>query len=433
MIVKLFASAVIVVALLSPPSVSAYGVLSHEEIIDMCWDSIIRPALWKRFPAATPDDIKQAHAYAYGGSVIQDMGYYPFGSHEFTNYLHYVRSGDFVAYMLRDAANVNEYAFALGALSHYAADSWGHPAVNSGVGAEYPKLRERYGPIVTYEDDHEAHLSTEFSFDVVQVARRRYLSQQFHSFIGFKVPEDLIARSFLDTYGINSSEFLKAGGLAIETYRFGVSRVIPEMTQVAIATRRIDLPKEKNDQARQQFLYHLSRADYNKEFGSNYRGPGIFARIFGFLLHHLIPRFGPFKALGFKNPTAQTEDAYFKSIDAVVEQYRRLVHQVEAGDYKIPNRNLDTGDPTRAGQYTLADQAYDDLVRRLAKDEFKHLTPDLKSNILAYFSSGSARDKLSHRTWRDTEEDLAKLKAEAVPCCDTKSPPTPSAPPAEDK
>ena len=408
--IKLLSASLLLSTLISPAIAMAYGVLSHEEIVDICWESDIRPALLKRFPAATDTELKQAHAYAYGGSVIQDIGYYPFGSHEFTNYLHYVRSGDFVASMLRDANDLNEYAFALGALSHYAADSWGHPAVNEGVGAEYPGLRAKYGPIVTYEDDHEAHLETEFSFDVVQVAKRRYLSQQYHDFIGFKVPQDLIARSFLDTYGVKATEFLKTPGLAIGTYRFGVSRVIPEMTQVAITSRQIDLPKEKNDPARQQFLYHLSRADYERDFGSDYRGPGLFARILGFLLHHLIPHFGPFKALSFKDPTTATEDEYFKSLDNVVSEYHRLVRQVENGDYKIPNRNLDVGDATRAGKYELADQGYDDLVRRLAKDKFAHLTPDLKANILAYFDSGSARDKLSRHKWKQTEKALAKLK-----------------------
>jgi hypothetical protein len=400
--------------LLNPRFLSAYGVLSHEELVDISWNSDIKPALLKRFPTATEDELRQAHAYAYGGSLIQDVGYYPFGSHEFTNYLHYVRSGDFVAFMLRDARGINEFAFALGTLSHYAADSWGHPAVNAGVAAVYPRLREKYGPIVTYEDDHEAHLETEFSFDVVQVAKHRYLSKQYHDFIGFKVPEGLLERSFLDTYGIKSDDLLRLDDLAIETYRFGVSRVIPEMTQVAVASRRINIPYEKDDKARRQFLYHLSRADYEREFGSDYRSPGIFARILGFLLHHIIPRFGPFKALSFKDPTPQTEDLYFKSMDNVVNEFHRLVRQVENGDFRIPNRNLDTGELTRAGQYTLADQAYDDLVRRLAKNNFAYLTPDLKSNIVAYFAGGSARDKLSGRKWRQTEEDLTKLKAQPV-------------------
>ena len=158
-------------AVLAAPPLFGYGVLSHEELIDIAWDSDIRPALLKRFPEADPDQIKQAHAYAYGGSAIQDLGYYPFGNHEFTNLLHYVRTGDFVAWMLRDARNINDYAFALGALSHYAADIWGHPSVNVGVGIEYPNLRERFGPIVSYEQNPDAHLKTEFSFDVVQSPR----------------------------------------------------------------------------------------------------------------------------------------------------------------------------------------------------------------------------------------------------------------------
>ena len=401
---------VVFTILLGSSHLFAYGVLSHEELIDISWDSDIKPTLLKRFPTATEDELKTAHAYAYGGSVIQDIGYYPFGSHEFTNYLHYVRSGDFVAVMLREARNVNEFAFALGALGHYAADTWGHPAVNAGVAAVYPKLRAKYGPIVTYEDDHNAHLETEFSFDVVQVAKRRYVSKQYHDFIGFKVPEALLERSFVNTYGIKSDELLRLDDLAIETYRFGVSRVIPEMTQVAIASRKINIPYEKNDKARQQFIYHLSRAEYENNFGSNYRHPGVFARILGFMLGHLIPKFGPFKALSFKDPTSQTEDMYFKSMDDVVTQFHRLVRQVKGGDFKIPNRNLDTGELTRAGQYRLADQSYRDLVSRLAKKHFANLTPDLKSSILAYFASGSVGHDWKRRKWKETERDLSKLK-----------------------
>ena len=125
-------------ALLASPPVFGYGVLSHEELVDIAWDADIRPALLRRFPEATADQIKQAHAYAYGGSVIQDLGYYPFGNHEFTNLLHYVRTGDFVAWMLRDARNINEYAFAMGALSHYAADMGGTPRLMPGSPSSIP-------------------------------------------------------------------------------------------------------------------------------------------------------------------------------------------------------------------------------------------------------------------------------------------------------
>jgi len=387
-----------------------YSVLSHEELIDISWDSTIRPALLKRFPSARDDEIQKAHAYAYGGCVIQDIGYYPFGNHDFTNLLHYVRSGDFVGSMLHEARDVNEYAFALGGLAHYVADIWGHPAVNAGVAIEYPKLRAKFGKAVTFEDDPAAHLKTEFSFDVLQVAKRRYISKQYHDFIGFEVAQDLLERAFHDTYGIGTDELLKAEDLTIGSLRFGVSRVIPEMTQVALATRQHEKMPELNDKARKEFLYHLSRADYEKEFGAKYRRPGIFARILAFFLR-IIPRFGPFKPLAYRDPTPQTEDLYFRSMNNVVEQYSRLVEEAAGGDLKFPNRNLDTGDLTRAGNYELADEAYAGLVRRLSKHHFTHVTPGLRSNILDFFSSAPADRLRKIHKWRETQSAVAALKA----------------------
>jgi hypothetical protein len=409
--IKFLASLLCFTAALSLP-LSGYSVLSHEELIDMAWDSDIRPALLTRFPSATADELKQAHAYAYGGSVIQDLGYYPFGSHEFTNLLHYVRTGDFVAWMIRDAKDANELAFALGALSHYAADVWGHPAVNAGVAIEYPKLRARYGNSIPYEEDPEAHLKTEFSFDVVQVAKRRYFSKQYHDFIGFEVSQSLIDRAFQDTYGIATQDFLRNQDVSIESYRFAISRVIPQMTQVALASRTQHV-EEKNDAARREFLYHLSRADYQKDFGAKYRRPGCFARVLAFLLK-LVPKFGPLKALAYKDPTPQTEDLYFKSMNNVVNEYHMLVHQTGAGDLHIPNRNLDTGDPTVAGKYRLADQAYDDLVRRLARDHFSHVGPVLKKNILEYFNSGRALDSAPGRRRKEIAAALKTLERTSV-------------------
>ena len=401
---------VLIFVLLVSGHLFPYSVLSHEELIDISWDSTIRPALLKRFPAATEEEIKKAHAYAYGGCVIQDMGYYPFGNHEFTNLLHYVRSGDFVASMLREARDVNEYAFALGTLAHYVADIWGHPAVNAGVALEYPKLRGKFGKLVTFEDDPAAHLKTEFSFDVLQVAKRRYISQQYHDFIGFEVSQDLLERAFRETYGIGTDDLFKAEDLTIGSFRFGVSRVIPEMTQVALATRQhADMP-ELNDQARKKFLYHLSRADYEKEFGAKYRRPGVFARILAFFLR-IIPRFGPFRPLAYRDPTPQTEDLYFKSMNNVVERYSSMVKAAAAGDLKFPNRNLDTGDLTRAGNYKLADETYAGLVRRLARHRFKGVTPELKANILEFFAGEPAVPIIKKSKWRGTQSALAALKA----------------------
>ena len=391
--------------------VGAVSVLSHEEMIDVAWQSDIRPLLLARFPGITDEQLKKAHSFAYGGSVIQDLGYYPFGNQLFTNFLHYVRTGDFVAWMIRDARNVNEYAFALGALSHYSGDTLGHAAVNLSVPILYPKLQVRFGDWVTYEDDHEAHLRTEFSFDVLEVAKHRYNGQQYHDFIGFDVSEDLLERAFADTYGIPMDMLLHYDDLTLETFRFAVAKVIPEMTQVAMATHPHQIGHEPSDEAKKEFIYHLSRADYEKQFGNKYRRPGIFARILAFLLK-LIP-FGPAKVLGYRNPTPAAEDHYFRSMDRAMDEYHRLLRQVKARDLSFPNRNFDTGELTRAGDYALCDRTYVAYVFRLREDKFRHLTPSVKADILAYFKHGlPANGSIKDKDWKKLNAALRELQKE---------------------
>ena len=256
----------------------AYSVLTHEEIVDLLWSDEIRPLLLKRYPGLSEDQIKQAHAYAYGGAVIQDLGYYPFGSKDFSNLVHYVRSGDFVRELLLESADVNEYAFALGALAHYTSDITGHPAVNQSVAVEYPKLRAKFGKSVTYAEDKTAHLKTEFGFDMLQVAKNRYASQQYHDFVGFQVSKPLLERAFPVVYGLELKDVLAHEDLAIGSYRFSVSQVIPEMTQVALQTHKKDLMRERPDFAKKEFLYRLSRSDYEKEWGKDYTKPGFGTR-----------------------------------------------------------------------------------------------------------------------------------------------------------
>ena len=245
----------------------AYSVLTHEEIVDLVWSDEIRPLLLKRYPGLSEDQIREAHAYAYGGAVIQDLGYYPFGSAEFSQLVHYVRSGDFVRELLLESTDADEYAFALGALSHYAADITGHPAVNQAVAIEYPKLRAKFGKSVRYAQDKTAHLKTEFGFDMVQVAKNRYASQQYHDFIGFKVSKPLLERVFPVVYGLEVKDVLSHEDLAISSYRFSVSRLIPEMTQVALQTHKKDMMREQPDFAKRKFLYRLSRSAYEKDWG----------------------------------------------------------------------------------------------------------------------------------------------------------------------
>ncbi|MGB7546313.1 MAG: zinc dependent phospholipase C family protein [Terracidiphilus sp.] len=406
------AAAIVLVVLMSRGNLFAYSVLTHEEIVDLAWTSEIRPLLLQRFPDLTEDQIKEAHAYAYGGSVIQDLGYYPFGSKQFSDLVHYVRSGDFVLELLRQSQDANEYAFALGALSHYTSDIDGHPAVNQAVALGYPKLRAKYGKSVRYAQDTSAHLKTEFGFDTLQVAKNRYAPEQYHDFIGFKVSVPLLERTFPVVYGLELRAVLTHQDLAIGSYRFAVSQLIPEMTQVALRTHKKDLMRETPNFARQKFLYHLSRSDYQREWGKTYEKPGLCTRILAGLLRYM-PKIGPFKGLGFNSPTPKTEDLYIKSINTTVDQYRVYLEEVRAGTLVLPDRDLDDGNMTLAAEYTLADKTYANLLAELAEGKFKGTSPLLRDNILKFYSNLSLpiETKTDPVRWQAVLTNLSALEA----------------------
>jgi len=278
--------AVLMLITICSSALSAYSVLTHEEIVDLLWTDEIKPLLLQKYPGLSEDQLNEAHAYAYGGAVIQDLGYYPFGSREFSDLVHYVRSGDFVRELLLESQDVNEYAFALGALSHYVSDIVGHPAVNQAVSIEYPKLRAKYGKSVRYAQDKTAHLKKEIGFDTAQVAKNRYASQQYHDFIGFEVSKSLLERVFPVVYGVELNEVLTHEDLAVGSYRFAVSRLIPQMTRVALQTHKKELIRETPNFAKRKFLYRLSRSDYEKQWGKDYVKPGPGTRILSTLLRH---------------------------------------------------------------------------------------------------------------------------------------------------
>ena len=389
----------------------AYSVLTHEEIVDLVWTDELRPLLLQRFPTLTEDQLKEAHGYAYGGAVIQDLGYYPFGSVEFSNLVHYVRSGDFVRELLLQSQDANEYAFALGALAHYTSDIAGHPAVNQAVALQYPKLRAKYGNSVKYAENHTAHLKTEFGFDMVQVAKNRYASQQYHDFIGFQVSKPLLERTFPIVYGVELKDVLAHEDIAIGSYRFAVSRMIPEMTQVALRTHQKDMMKEHPDFAKEKFLYRLSRSDYEKEWGKDYTKPGFRTRVLAVLLRFM-PKIGPFKALAFNNPTPQTEDMYFKSINTTVDQYRIYLQQVRAGSLELVNCDFDTGKVTKAAEYTLTDETYAKLLSQLQGRKFDMTSPELRDNILNFYADLSLplETKKDPARWQSVLSSLDQLK-----------------------
>ena len=410
------ATPLLLIVLMCSGGLSAYSVLTHEEIVDLVWTDEIQPLLLKRYPGLSEDQIREAHAYAYGGAVIQDLGYYPFGSAEFSNLVHYVRSGDFVRELLLESQDVNEYAFALGALSHYASDIAGHPAVNQSVAIQYPKLRAKFGQSVRYAQDKTAHLKTEFGFDTVQVAKNRYASQQYHDFIGFQVSKSLLERIFPVVYGMELKDVLTHEDLAVGSYRWAISRMIPQMTQVALQTHKKELMHETPNFAKQKFLYRLSRSDYERQWGKDYVKPGVGTRIMSTLLRYM-PKIGPFKHLAFNNPTPQTEDLYIKSINTTVDQYRAFLEQVGTDTLVLPNCDFDSGKPTKAAEYSLTDDTYAKLLGQLSDRKFDRTSPELRANILDFYSDLSAliATKRDKNDWKSVLSEVDQLKSMAAP------------------
>jgi len=322
----------------------AYSLLTHEEIVDILWTDQIQPLLLERYPEVTGAQLRKAHAYAYGGTLIQDIGYYPFGNKFFSDLTHYVRTGDFVANLIRESADIDEYAFAIGALAHYSSDDSGHPLINHAVALTFPKLRSKYGETVTYAENPSAHIRTEFGFDVTQVSKNRYTSDRYHDFIGFEVSKPVLERAFFRTYGLRLEEVLGHADLAIGTFRRAASQVIPEMTRAALTVYHPERVTDTPNFNKKQFLYNLSRAQFEAEWGRDYRRPGFVARVLGFFVRYM-PKIGILRNLAFKIPTPQTEDLYIQSVNRTIEDFRRLLREVENGNLQFPNLDCDTGRP----------------------------------------------------------------------------------------
>jgi Zinc dependent phospholipase C len=412
---RLLAVALIFIFLLaSSGACSGYSVLTHEAIVDAAWDIAIKPLLLKRFPDSTPQQLKEAHSYAYGGSVIQDLGYYPFGSHLFSDLVHYIKTGDFVQALLQDSTNLDEYAFALGALAHYASDNEGHRlAVNKSVPMLYPKLRRKYGDVVTYDESPSAHIKTEFGFDVLQVARGRYASQAYHDFIGFQVSRDLLERAFQQTYSLDLKTIFTDYDLALGTYRYAVSGLIPVMTKVAWQTKKDDVQKEIPGMTKEQFLYHISRASYEKQWDGHYQKPGFGTRVLAFFFR-LIPKVGPFRVFAFKVPPPQAQQLFMSSFNNSLAEYQHLLREdSQAGGLVLVNDNFDTGTVTKPGDYSLADKTYAQLLDLQAKDNFKEITPALRQTILEFYADLNApiATKKNHKEWAKVTREVTELKA----------------------
>jgi hypothetical protein len=340
------------------------------------------------------------------------MGYYPFGSKLFTDLAHYARTGDFVLALLHDARDADEYAFALGALAHYAADSVGHPAAtNRSVPLLYPELEQRFGHAVTYAEDPAAHLKTEFGFDVAQVANGHFAPQAYRDFIGFQVAKPLLERAFAEIYGLPLKDLFASEDLAIGTYRRAVSSVIPNMTKVAWKAKEKEITEGTPGVTREKFVLTISRASYEKEWGTAYERPGFFSRVLAVMLR-IVPKVGPFKALSFKPPTPDVEHIFMDGFNRTVARFKALLADLRHGALRLDDIDLDTGRPARAGEYPLADQAFAQLLDRLSRRKFEAVSPQLRDSILAFYSGARPPSRAGQGDcdWNRTVAELYALE-----------------------
>jgi hypothetical protein len=406
------AALALVMLLLGHLPADAYSVLTHEAMIDALWDVKIKPLLLAHYPRAGPEELKRAHGFAYGGAIIQDLGYYPGGSKQFSDLTHYVRTGDFILALINESGDLNELAFSLGALSHYLTDLDGHRyATNVGEPILYPDLRKKFGDVITYEQDPTGHLKTEFGFDVLQVAKGRFAPQAYHDFIGFYVAKDVLARGFLDTYGLEITDLFGNYDRAIDAYRSAVSHLIPKATRIAWAQKKDEIRRSEPGITQRRFVYIMKRSSYEREWGKRLDGPSAWDKVLAFLLR-LLPPVGPLKALQLKMPTPEVEQLFLASFNRAASQYRVELEQTANQTLRLEDKNYDVGVPTPAGVYRLKDNVEAFWLHKLAERHYAGITPAIKGELLSFYSNLNApiATKQKPQEWERTLTELAQLR-----------------------
>lgn len=394
----------------APVPARAYSVLTHEQIIDLAWKDTIRPLLLRRYPDTTPEQLREAHAYAYGGSAIQDMGYYPFGKEFFSDLTHYVRSGDFVASLFRNAHNVNELAFAAGALSHYLGDNIGHSeCINPATGIEFPNLAKKYGPDVTYDESPHGHVRTEFAFDVDQLSHRRLAPAAYLEHEGLAVPRRLVEVAFYETYGLPLHEVLGPEAPALRSYGWSVRHFIPRFAHAESVLHGSHFPKDVEDHSFDTYAREVQKADYQERWAASRHQAGVLTHLLAFAIL-IMPKIGVLSDVAIRGPNPETEDSYVKSVDHTMAEFRRILDEYrERSDspLALANRDLDTGDLVRAGAYALTDKTYANLLRRVTTDPSRPVPPGLRRDLLAFY-----RDPAKPTTNRNDRHALLKTESE---------------------
>ena len=442
-----------VMVLIAPAQALSYSLLTHEQIIDLTWDDAIVPLLLSRFPNATHDQLEEARAYAYGGCVIQDIGYYPFGQPSLSNLTHYVRSGDFVVNLFRNAKDLNELAFAVGALSHYIGDSIGHPlATNLAVPIEFPNLRQKYGRQVNYAQGKREHVRVEFAFDINEAAHQRTAPIKYLRHIGLQVSMRQLSLAYYQTYGI-SADFSGTRGrrVNVRAYNFAVRTLIPSIADALVLIHRKHEPPDVDTPEARSLHSEIDAMAAANDWAHYRRKPGIRLWLLATFIR-IVPKFGPLRLAAVKGPSPQAEADYQRSLALSTAAMRRMLWRFTPPDkrrpppqspgvdgkveqpsselaksgraqavsevrmdpgHPLPNRDLDTGNVVQPGGYALTDETYANLLHMLASQTNLTIPPGIKEDIQAYFANpeASISIKKDPERWSQVQKDLVTLRS----------------------
>lgn len=431
----------------------AYSLLTHEQLVDLAWKDSIVPLLLSRYPGLTPAQLEEARAYAYGGCVIQDIGYYPYGDMIYSNLTHYVRAGDFIVSLFRNAESADELAFAVGALSHYIGDTIGHPgATNVAVPVEFPQLRAKYGPVVNYAQGRHQHVQIEFGFDIDEVAHRRVAPVQYLRHIGLRVSVRQLAIAYYQTYGI-TEDFTGTHKhrFNVSGYRFAVRSFIPNIASAVTLLHHNHQPAEDAGPERVQMDKDIAAMSLENNWQAYSQRAGIGTYMLAGIIF-IVPKIGPLKMVAIKDPTQTTEAEYLhtvvlsnvalrqrlasftphagersptasaisKSTEAPLPKAQplpesaakgRIPHLVRDPQHPLPNRDLDTGYIVQPGGYSLTDSTYADLLHRLTRTPQQPIPPGIKEDIEIYYANPAApiTTKKNAAAWAQVQADLATL------------------------
>ncbi len=407
--------ALLLVFLLVCPPAGAYSLQSHEQLIDLTWQSSIAPLLRSRYPNLTPEALERARSYAYAGSVIQDIGYYPFGDPFFSDLTHYVRTGDFIVHLFRDAKDANQLAFAVGALSHYIGDNIGHSqATNRAVPVEFPKLAAKYGSVVTFGEDHHAHVQAEFAFDINEIAHRRFAPLPYLRHVGLNVPTKQLAAAFYETYGLSES-FAKARTRRINVggFRFAVRNFIPRVAYAVTLLHHSRMPADTAGPELEKLEGEVAQVATENNWARYRRSAGIGTYSLAAFIY-IVPKVGPLKLVAIKGPNVDTEEQYVRSINLSTAALSSAMKRLSQPQQTLANRDLDTGAPVQGGAYRLTDNTYAKLLHRLVADPRHTIPPGLKQDILNFYADPAASTKNNPQALAQVKSELETLRTMAV-------------------